>query len=170
MNGMNQIILEGNVVRSPLVKDTPHGNRVCMVPIAVNRLYKGRDGSDINEVGYYDIEAWGEKMSSSIEKCCWKGRGVRVIGRLKQNRWKATDGKPMSKIIIIAEHLDFKPVFRKKADGTTEEATAEPEPAPAPDEDYNAFSDASAEETDIGNLQEAAAGLRAEQEEGETVF
>ena len=128
------------------------------------------DGSDINEVGYYDIEAWGEKMSSSIEKCCWKGRGVRVIGRLKQNRWKATDGKPMSKIIIIAEHLDFKPVFRKKADGTTEEATAEPEPAPAPDEDYNAFSDASAEETDIGNLQEAAAGLRAEQEEGETVF
>ena len=164
MNGMNQIILEGNVVRTPLVKDTPRGNRVCSLPIAVNRSYKGQDGNDIREVGYYDIEAWGEKMSNSIEKCCWKGRGVRVIGRLKQNRWRTADGKQMTKVVVVAEHLDFKPVFHKKPD---DEAAADEENSLTAQAADGYEEDA---DTEIENLQEAAAGLRAEQEAGETVF
>ncbi len=162
MNGMNQIILEGNVVRAPLVKDTPNGNRVCVMPIAVNRSYKGRDGAEIAEVGYYDVEAWGEKLSNSIEKCGWKGRGVRVVGRLKQNRWRTADGKAMSKVLIVAEHLDFKPVPRKQADGNARDTAGA---TPLADDGYE--EDAAAE---IANLQSAAAGLRAEQEAGETVF
>ncbi|MBQ3945696.1 MAG: HNH endonuclease, partial [Alphaproteobacteria bacterium] len=54
---------------------------------------------------YYDIEAWGEKLANIIEKCGFKGRGVRVVGRLKQNRWKTTDGKSMAKIVVVAEHV-----------------------------------------------------------------
>ena len=160
MNGMNQVILEGNIVRVPVVKETPRGTRLCTMPIAVNRIYRDKAGSDVDEVGYYDIEAWGEKLANSIEKCGFKGRGVRVVGRLKQNRWKTTDGKSMSKIVVIAEHVDFKPQFRKKDDAETEsqqgEAVAEDEGAEYT-EDYE-------------NLAEAAAGIRAEQEAGETVF
>lgn len=160
MNGMNQIILEGNVVRTPLVKDTPNGNRVCTLPIAVNRSYKGRDGSEINEVGYYDVEAWGEKLSNSIEKCGWKGRGVRVIGRLKQSRWRNNDGKAMSKIFIVAEHLEFKPA-RRKTDESADSANEALPIASRREDDVDA---------EIANLQEAASGLRAEQEAGEAVF
>ena len=142
MNTMNQVILEGNVVRAPQVKDTPRGMKLSLLPIAVNRLYRDKDGNDTKEVGYYDIEAWGDKLANSIEKCGWKGRGVRVVGRLKQSRWKNDEGKQMSKITIVAEHVDFKPVFHKK-DG-----------------------DDSAEE----NLAEAAEGIREEQEVSEEVF
>jgi len=37
-----------------------------------------------------------------------KGRGVRVVGRLQEYRWQ-----DVSKIYIIAEHVEFKPVFDK---------------------------------------------------------
>jgi single-strand DNA-binding protein len=38
-----------------------------------------------------------------------KGRSVRVVGRLKQERWNDTDGKARAKIAIIAEHVEFRP-------------------------------------------------------------
>jgi single-strand DNA-binding protein len=61
-----------------------------------------------------------------------KGRGVRVVGRLKQDRWTDPDGKPHSRVEIIAEHVEFKPQL-KKQDGSPdagEEKTAE-----SPEED-----------------------------------
>jgi single-strand DNA-binding protein len=160
MNGMNQVILEGNIVRVPVAKDTPRGTRLCTLPIAVNRIYKDKEGKDVDEVSYYDIEAWGEKLANIIEKCGFKGRGVRVVGRLKQNRWKTTDGKSMAKIVVVAEHVDFKPSFRKKNEN--EEASSPAEQVPV--------DEGSECSEDYENLAEAAAGIRAEQEAGETVF
>jgi len=43
-----------------------------------------------------------------------KGRGVRVVGRLKQDRWTDADGKPHSRIFIVAEHVEFRPQFKKQ--------------------------------------------------------
>ena len=34
-----------------------------------------------------------------------------MVGRLKQNRWKDTEGKNHAKVKIVAEHVDFKPRF-----------------------------------------------------------
>lgn len=36
------------------------------------------------------------------------GGGVRVVGRLKQDRWTDPDGKPHSRVLIVAEHVEFK--------------------------------------------------------------
>lgn len=123
MNGINQVILEGNVVRAPEFRDFSTGSRLCLMPIAVNRVYKDRDGKDVNEVGYYDVEAWGESLHKSIEKNGFKGRGVRVVGRLKQNRWKSDDGKMNSKVYVVAEHVEFK--FMKKKDADVKDQTNE---------------------------------------------
>lgn len=84
------------------------------MPIAVNHYYKDNSGKYVDEVGYFDIETWGEKYAPYVEKYALQGRGVRIVGRLKQDRWKDADGKNYSKVKIIAEHIDFKPV--KKGD------------------------------------------------------
>jgi single-strand DNA-binding protein len=42
-----------------------------------------------------------------------KGRGVRIVGRLAQDRWTDPEGKPRSKVYIVAEHVEFKPQFNK---------------------------------------------------------
>jgi single-strand DNA-binding protein len=53
-----------------------------------------------------------------------KGRGVRVVGRLKQDRWTGDDGKQRSRITIVAEHVEFRPEFKKEEDGEKHAPTA----------------------------------------------
>jgi single-strand DNA-binding protein len=53
-----------------------------------------------------------------------KGRGLRVVGRLKQDHWTDPEGKPRSRVLIVAEHVEFKPQLKGK-DG--EEKPAEEE-------------------------------------------
>ncbi len=116
MNSINQVIIEGNLVRDPTFKETPGGKKVCTVPVAVNRFYKDSTGKQVDEVGFYDVEAWGERFTEDVAKAAVKGRGVKIIGRLKQDRWKDSEGKSVSKVLIVAEHIDFKP-FSPKKDG-----------------------------------------------------
>jgi single-strand DNA-binding protein len=42
-----------------------------------------------------------------------EGRGVRVVGRLKQDRWTGPEGQARSKVSIVAEHVEFKPQLKK---------------------------------------------------------
>lgn len=87
MNALNQIIIEGNVVRQPEKKEFQNGIKVCTIPIAVNRYYKTQNGQSAEEVSFFDISTFGQ-LADACEKWCPKGRGIRVVGRLKQDSWK----------------------------------------------------------------------------------
>ena len=117
MNCLNQIILEGNLVRQPEKKTLPTGAAVCTLPIAVNRRYKTGDGSYAEDVSYFDVDTFGG-LAEVCVKWCPKGRGIRVVGRLKQNRWKDDAGKSHSRVKVIAEHIEFKPFLKKNPDGS----------------------------------------------------
>lgn len=119
MNALNQIILEGNVVRQPEKKENVSFS-VCTFPLAVNRFIKTADGRTNEEVSYFDVDSFGN-LADVTCKCAFKGRGVRVVGRLKQERWKDADGKGRSKVKIIAEHIEYKPVYKKTEDGSPDE-------------------------------------------------
>ncbi len=120
MNALNQIILEGNVVRQPEKRTCKNGSKFCYVPIAVNRSYKGGDGNYVNEVSFFDVAVFGS-TAELCEKWCPKGRGIRVVGRLRQNV-SNSNGKKQSKVEIVAEHVEFKP-FKKKEEQTDPVAT-----------------------------------------------
>ena len=116
MNNLNSVLVEGNLVRDPQLKATPKGTAVCSFSIAVNRFFKSETGME-KEVSYFDVQAWG-KLAENVGKI-QKGRGVRVVGRLKQERWQQ-DGKTRSRVVIVAETVEFKPE-PKKADAPIEE-------------------------------------------------
>lgn len=111
MNSLNSILIEGNLVRDPESKTLPSGNQVCSFAVASDRFYKQNDALE-KEVSYFDVEAWSRLGQSCVDNLK-KGRGVRVVGRLKQDRWVDGDGKTKSKVKIVAEHVEFKPVFNK---------------------------------------------------------
>ncbi|MCP4160839.1 MAG: single-stranded DNA-binding protein [Deltaproteobacteria bacterium] len=119
MNALNSILLEGNLVRDPEAGETPKGTPFCNFSVATNRFYK-QEGSKVDEVSYFDIEVWS-KLAENCKSNLEKGRGVRVVGRLKQDRWQDDDGKGRSRIKIVAEHVEFKP--RPKS--TTEDGRKE---------------------------------------------
>ena len=106
MNQLKSLILEGNVCREAEVKQTLNVFSLATFSIAVNRYHKKSDGTFEQETSYFDIEAWGD-IAKIVQKKSSKGSGVRIVGRLKQNRWTDQSGKTQSKISVIAEHIDF---------------------------------------------------------------
>lgn len=113
-------MIEGNLVRDPLLRSTAKGTPVCTFSLASNRFYKQDTGFE-REVSFFEVETWA-KLAESCHNLGHKGRGVRVVGRLKQERWQGTDGKPRAKIVIIAEHVEFRPDFSEKRPAPQEEA------------------------------------------------
>ncbi len=112
MNSLNTIIVEGNVVQEPVMRTTTKGTKICIFSLMTVRSYK-KDDSYEREVSFFEVETWAKLAELSIKNVS-KGRGVRVVGRLKQNRWESDDGKKHAKIGIVAEHVEFKPMFLQK--------------------------------------------------------
>ncbi|MDR0599712.1 MAG: single-stranded DNA-binding protein [Treponema sp.] len=117
MNNLNSILIEGNLVRDPLYRSTPKGTPVCTFTLASNRFFKQDSGLE-KEVGFFDVETWA-RLAETCNSLGHKGRGVRVVGRLKQERWNGMDGKSHSRVTIVAEHVEFRPEF-KRDEGTGE--------------------------------------------------
>jgi single-strand DNA-binding protein len=122
MNNLNSVLLEGNMVRDPLIRSTQKGTSVCNFTIASNRFYRQNSNLE-KEVGFFDVETWG-KLADACSSQGRKGRGVRVVGRLKQDRWTGVDGKSHNKVAIVAEHVEYRSDFKKSGD-TASEALAE---------------------------------------------
>ena len=118
MNNLNSVLIEGNMVRDPLLRSTGKGTSVCNFTIATNRYFK-QDSNFEKETGFFDIETWG-KLADICGSRGKKGRGVRVVGRLKQDRWTGSDGKAHNKIAIVAEHVEYRPDFKKQGEAVSD--------------------------------------------------
>ena len=121
MNNLNSVLIEGNLTKDPDVNRTNNGTFVSTFPLACNRYYKVDDELK-EEVSFIDIETWG-RLAENCYEYLKKGRGVRVVGRLKQQRWES-EGKFRSKIVIVAEHVDFKPDYKSAARKSEETESA----------------------------------------------
>lgn len=129
MNNINCLVVEGNVVRQPEFKTTPHGYPICKIPIAVNHFYKkAASGEYEKEVSFFEVETFG-KLAEVCAKYSQKGRGMSVVGRIKQNRWKTEEGKNASRVTIIAEKVEFKQRFAKSESNESDAKSAESESA-----------------------------------------
>jgi single-strand DNA-binding protein len=112
MNDLNNVLIEGNLVRDPELAYTVKEQAFCNFAIALNRFYK-QDEVQKKEVSYFDIVIWGKRAETCAQQLK-KGRGVRVFGRLKQERWQDETGNAHRKVRIIAEQVEFKPEFKSK--------------------------------------------------------
>ena len=111
MNSLNSILIEGYVVANPEKRKTPRGTTVCDFKIASSRFYR-KDETIEEERSIFNIEAWA-KLAESCAEHCTEGRDVRVVGRLKQERWTDSEGKSHERIKVVAEHVEFKPQKEK---------------------------------------------------------
>ncbi len=131
LNNLNSLLIEGNLVKDPELSYTPKGTAVCKFAVASNRFFK-QDQETQKEVSFFDVTTWA-RLAEVCGEYLKKGRGVRVVGRLKQDRWTDPEGKTRSKIYVIAEHVEFKPQLKNKdgedkadqADGAEEAGGAE---------------------------------------------
>jgi len=103
-SNLNQVCIEGNLVRNPEMRSTPRGMPVLNFSIASNRYRKVGDEFE-KETSYFDVQCW-DRLAEDVYAFGKKGTPVKVTGRLKQDRWTGRDGKNASKIIIVAETVN----------------------------------------------------------------
>jgi single-strand DNA-binding protein len=65
-------------------------------------------------VTFINVQAW-RTLGKNCMIYLQKGRRVRVVGRLRQERWTDTDGGNRERILVVAEHVEF----RKEPNTTT---------------------------------------------------
>ena len=106
MRGFSKAIITGNLTRDPELRSTTSGSSVCSFSVAVNRVYRGADGENKEEVSFIDCLAWG-KLGEMIAQYAKKGSGVLVSGRLNQRSWEDKNGNKRSSVEIVAEDFNF---------------------------------------------------------------
>ena len=108
---MNQMIIEGNACGDPKPEQSLTGSGIAILKVSVaietKRSYKDASGEVKEETSCYKVVAFGE-MAEAVVKNWKEGKSVRIVGRLKQERWKNLDGRDNSEVVVIAEHIEFK--------------------------------------------------------------
>ena len=103
MNNLNSLILEGVVKGEPHNEEVGASNRLYFT-VEVARYYKTRDGNDATELSQFKVVAYGHMSTLPLKD----GVGVRIVGRLKQNKWTDKDGVSHSEVQVVAEHIEVK--------------------------------------------------------------
>lgn len=123
MASYNKVILMGNLTRDPEIRFTPAGTAVASFALAVNRKYK--QGEEVKEeVSFFDVTAFG-RQAENIGQYLAKGRPVLIDGRLQQQRWETDDGQKRSKVVVIAEAVQFLPSAKATGADAAEAAEAD---------------------------------------------
>ena len=120
MNMLNSIILEGNITKVGNVIEFADSKQM-EVSIGVERSYKNRAGETVDETSEFDIIANGRAVVDTLLRKGEIGQGIRVVGRLKQIKWVA-DGKDCSRVVIVAEHIEYKPKKSQKKETENEKS------------------------------------------------
>jgi single-strand DNA-binding protein len=83
-----QVVIEGNLVRdSEEVVIGENATTMAKFGIAVNHYFMNAQAEPVEEVMFITIQAWGSLAKSCLQYL-QKGREIRVVGRLRQERWQ----------------------------------------------------------------------------------
>ncbi|UOF77955.1 single strand binding protein [Caudoviricetes sp.] len=102
---LNQVTLMGNLTRTPELRQTPSGQSVVAMSMALNRSYKDTAGEWQEATDYVDCVAWGV-LADQISQRLDKGSKVLVSGRLQSRSWEK-DGVKHSKLEVLATDVTF---------------------------------------------------------------
>jgi len=117
MANYNKVMLMGNLTRDPQLSYTPNQLAIVDFGLAVNRKWKGQDGSQRDETCFVDCTAFG-KTAETINKYLSKGRPVFIEGRLTFDSWTGQDGTKRSKLKVTVENFQFLPDGRGGGGGS----------------------------------------------------
>ncbi len=87
MPNLNRVQIIGRLGKDPETRTTKNGSAVVSFPVAVDRMWKSRDGESRKETDWFNVEAWG-KLGQVCQKFLGKGRLVFIEGRLLTTRWE----------------------------------------------------------------------------------
>ena len=104
-DGLNKVMLIGNLGTDPEMRYTPNGNAVTSFRIAVSRTFGAEEGRR-EETDWFTVVSWN-KLAELVGQHMQKGRKVFVEGRLQIRNYDAKDGTKRYVTEIIANQVLF---------------------------------------------------------------
>jgi single-strand DNA-binding protein len=104
-DGLNKVMLIGNLGVDPEMRYTANGNALCTFRVAVSRSMNV-EGERRDETEWFNIVAWN-KLAEVLGQNLQKGRRVYIEGRLATRSWEGQDGQKRYRTEVIANQVLF---------------------------------------------------------------
>jgi len=105
---INRIIISGNLVANPTLRETNSGTPVASATIANNDFFNDGDGRRQQVTTFVDVTVWG-KSGENFAALAKKGWEIIIEAQLRRNDWESEDGKKHFKHYLKAESWQFTP-------------------------------------------------------------
>jgi len=103
---INTVTIVGNLGQDPEIRYTASGVPVASFTVAVNEVYKGKDGQKVKKVHWFRVSAF-QRLAEVVGEYCTKGSKVGVRGQLQQRSWQDSEGLNHSLVEIRARELEL---------------------------------------------------------------
>ncbi len=112
MASFNKVILIGNLVADPELKQTSSGIAVTSFRIAVGRKFA--KSTDAQQADFIDIVCW-RQTAEFVTRYFSKGKSILVCGSLQSRSWTDQNGNKRYATEVVADEVSF--VEKKTSDG-----------------------------------------------------
>ena len=102
MEQLNSVTLKG-IIGSVRVQDIAD-RKVANFTVATNYAFKGRDGEAIIETTWHNVTAWSGGKTADLASLP-TGQNVEVQGRLRNQRYTASDGTERTSVAILGREV-----------------------------------------------------------------
>lgn len=152
MANLNRVMLIGRLTRDPEVRAFANGGKVAKFGFAVSYTRQRKNPAtgewEGGETAFVDVEVFnsnrenGRQLADLVEQRLHKGQQVYLEGRLRLNEWTDQQGQKRSKLLVVADSLEFlDPVGSAGTDNSTRVSRPAPSahrPAgPSPSSNYD---------------------------------
>jgi single-strand DNA-binding protein len=104
--GVNRVILVGNLGKDPETRFTQGGTAQCKFSLATSETYNNNAGERQERTEWHNIVVWG-KQAETVGKYLAKGRQVYVEGRIQTRSYDDKEGKKRYITEINANRVIF---------------------------------------------------------------
>ena len=105
MASFNKVILIGNLVEDPELKQTPNGVPVTNFRIAVQRRFQ-KTSEGQSDADFINIVCW-RQSAEFVKRFFNKGRSILVCGQLQSRTWTDNNGQKRYTLEVVADEVSF---------------------------------------------------------------
>jgi len=102
--GLNKVILIGNLGMDPELRFTQGGQAVLRMRLATTENYVNKARERQERTEWHTVIVWGNR-AEALNKILSKGRELCIEGRLQTRQWEDRDGNKRSTTEVVATNI-----------------------------------------------------------------
>jgi len=102
--GLNRVMLIGNLGADPELKYTQNGQAVLRLRLATTESYMNRASERQERTDWHTVIVWG-KRGEALNNILSKGRSICVEGRIQYRQWEDKDSNKRTSTEIVATNI-----------------------------------------------------------------